>query len=312
MKDGINRILEGIKDFLAEIQFPERRNTRQTAICVFALLDKNPRKGLLQDKRCLNDGARIHDILEFARKELGIHVAENTRESYRKQSLKILLDSKLITRHSTAVNDPNTFYVLNKIFENFLRNYLKEENGQRKQQIVGKWNATARRFGKIPTTAPTKRLVVKAEGEDIQLSPGNHNLLITAIVNVFAPIFIDSPKVLLISDAEHKLKYVNPLTKRLGLKIDKHKKLPDLIFYSTTRNIVYLNEAVTSAGPIDEARIRDIDTAVLPEKKTFGIEFFTAFPDRKTFKRFIEDIAWGTQVWLANEPFGVIIFHKVK
>lgn len=52
-----------------------------------------------QVRQRYKDGARIHDILEFARRDLGIRVAENTRESYRKTSLKPLYEGGLITRH---------------------------------------------------------------------------------------------------------------------------------------------------------------------------------------------------------------------
>jgi type II restriction enzyme len=108
------------------------------------------------------------------------------------------------------------------------------------------------------------------------------------------------------------MKHIDPSAARLGLKLDEHEKLPDVILYSTTRNIIFIVEAVTSVGPIDEARIRDIEATIFPAEKNFGVEYFTAFPNRVTFKRFIEDIAWGTQVWFANEPFGIVIFRRVR
>jgi type II restriction enzyme len=147
----------------------------------------------------------------------------------------------------------------------------------------------------------------------LSLSPGKHNQLEKMIVEVFAPIFIDgAPKVLLLSDAEHRLKYVDPLARKLGLKLDEHEKMPDVILYSPTRNIVYIVEAVTSGGPINDARIKDIEQTVLPTKLSFGVEYFTAFPDRSMFRKFLDEIAWGTQVWLASEPFGVVIFRRVR
>jgi adenine-specific DNA-methyltransferase len=38
------------------------------------------------------------------------------------------------------------------------------------------------------------------------------------------------------------------------------------------------------------------------------IDFLTAFPSRKDLRRFVEDIAWGTGVWIADEPWNVIHF----
>ncbi|HEY6328679.1 MAG TPA: BsuBI/PstI family type II restriction endonuclease [Blastocatellia bacterium] len=133
------------------------------------------------------------------------------------------------------------------------------------------------------------------------------------IVEVFATVFVgELPFVLLLSDAEHKALQMDQVAISLSLKIYEHEKMPDVILYSAERNILYVIEAVTSAGAMTPARIKDIEAILLPDNMSFGIEYFTAFPDRSVFKRFVEDIAWGTQVWLANEPFGVVIFRRVR
>src|ERR1041384_6119559 len=128
--------LAQIQELLQRIHFPRRYNTRQTAICLLALLSEETRVGLLAGKQSLSEGARIHDIMEFARSRLGIRVAENTRESYRKSSLKPLFDTGLISRVRTSVNDPNTHYLINKSFAATLAEYLKEKDAQRKEAIV--------------------------------------------------------------------------------------------------------------------------------------------------------------------------------
>lgn len=101
--------LERIQAILPALGVARRVCTRQTAICLYGLLDTKRRNGLLAGKEALADGARIHDILQFARIELGIRVAENTRESYRKASLRPLNELGVITRHQLSTNDPNTF-----------------------------------------------------------------------------------------------------------------------------------------------------------------------------------------------------------
>lgn len=37
-----------------------------------------------------------------------------------------------------------------------------------------------------------------------------------------------------------------------------------------------------------------------------GLIFISAFPDRKTFTRFSNDLAWETDVWIANNPTHMI------
>jgi adenine-specific DNA-methyltransferase len=38
----------------------------------------------------------------------------------------------------------------------------------------------------------------------------------------------------------------------------------------------------------------------------------TAFPDRVTFRKFAKDIAWETEVWIADNPDHMIHFNGDK
>jgi hypothetical protein len=73
------RQLDAIKEILLAAYFPEQLATDQTAICLIALTDRRRREGLLSGKTCLREGARIRNILDFARLDLKKPVAENTR-----------------------------------------------------------------------------------------------------------------------------------------------------------------------------------------------------------------------------------------
>jgi len=149
MKKKPEAVLAQIQELLQKLHFPRKYTTRQTAICLYALLNEEARTGLLAGKSSLSNGARIHDIMEFARSELGIRVAENTRESYRKSSLKPLFDTGLISRVRTSVNDPNTHYLINKSFAASLAEYLKERNEQRKEAIISTWLGTAAKMAPL-------------------------------------------------------------------------------------------------------------------------------------------------------------------
>jgi hypothetical protein len=300
--------LKDIDTVLEAIGFPRRHNTKQTGYCLLALLDKKPRKGLLPGKTCLNDGARIHDILEFVRKTFRVKVAENTRETYRKTSLKQLLDRGLILRVQSSTNDPNTHYVLNREFEKMLRTYL-EALPQRKAQILPSFKKPS----VISEIADEHGIRVIVGGSVIELSPGRHNQLVKQIIETFAPAFVDDPEVLYIGDTAHKLKYLSQTAEKLGILIDEHAKAPDVILYSKGKNIVYIVEAAISSGVFSPDRVQDVERVLFRgQEKRFGVEYFTAFPDRTTFRKFVEEIAWGTQVWLAQEPFGVIIFRRLR
>lgn len=300
--------IKAIQTLLTAYGLPRTVNQRQTALCLLALLDTKPREGLLPGKRYLNDGARIHDIMEFVRRDVGQEVAENTRESYRKQSLKPLLDKGLLTITRSAINDPNTHYKLNREFEATLRRFLAGDEDARAKMMADLLKIETAKHSRVAG----EQVEIHTDGEVVVLSPGAHNKLEKAIIEEFMPAFVDSPVVLYIGDAAHKLRFVHPFAAKLGIALDEHAKAPDVILYSRSRNIVYVVEAVTSVGPVTEARLRDIEQGIFPRDKTFGVEYFTACPDRRTLRRFVEDIAWGTNVWIANEPFGLIVFRRYR
>ncbi|ODS32949.1 MAG: putative endonuclease [Candidatus Scalindua rubra] len=68
--------IDEIKSILGKLDFPNRYVTDQTAICIKALIDKTERKGLLAGHKNLSEGARIHDILNFARSVISKQVAK--------------------------------------------------------------------------------------------------------------------------------------------------------------------------------------------------------------------------------------------
>jgi type II restriction enzyme len=94
---------------------------------------------------------------------------------------------------------------------------------------------------------------------------------------------------------------------RLGIPITEHDKLADVVLYDRTRQWVFLIEAVTSHGPITPKRIVELEAmfAQCPA----GLVYVSAFPDMAQFKRHAPDIAWETEVWLADVPDHLIHFN---
>lgn len=86
----------------------------------------------------------------------------------------------------------------------------------------------------------------------------------------------------------------------LGFNMDDSSKLPDVILYLEEKNWLYFIEAVTSVGPMNDKRIIEINEMMNGCK--CGAIFVTAFLDKSTFKKFIADLAWETEVWIAEQP----------
>ena len=86
----------------------------------------------------------------------------------------------------------------------------------------------------------------------------------------------------------------------LGVAVASHAHMPDVVLYHAAKNRLLLIESATSHGPIDEPRRAEL--ASLFAGSTAGLLYVTAFPNRATMARSLADIAWETEVWVADAP----------
>lgn len=119
----------------------------------------------------------------------------------------------------------------------------------------------------------------------------------TEIIENFAP----SSKCLYVGDTTEKdlVKDVETL-KKLGFAITLHDKMPNVVFYDEEKNWLFFVEAVTSVGPMNPKRI--VELSDLTKKVKAGKIFVTAFLDFATYRKFAADLAWDTEVWIAEMP----------
>jgi adenine-specific DNA-methyltransferase len=152
----------------------------------------------------------------------------------------------------------------------------------------------------IPVTLPS--------GETLQLSAGGQNVLIKEIIEQFAPRFTPGGHVVYVGDAGDKhLLNDESYLRTLGVVIDRHGKMPDVVIHYKQRNWLVLVEAVTSHGPVNMLRhtqLKDLFAA-----STAGLVFVTAFLDRQAMREYLPDIAWETEVWVADAPSHLIHFN---
>jgi type II restriction enzyme len=156
------------------------------------------------------------------------------------------------------------------------------------------------------------QIPVRISGDvNLAFSPGGHNQLQKQVIENFLPIFGFGATVLYVGDTTDKGLY---LDKAASAKLDffelAHDKLPDVVAYSETKNWLFLIEAVTTANPITEMRRRVLLDLTIACKA--DIVLITAFPDRTTYRKFSKDIAWETEVWIADAPEHMIHFNGDK
>ena len=153
---------------------------------------------------------------------------------------------------------------------------------------------------KIPVTLP--------QGEELLLSAGGQNELLKCVIDEFCPRFTPGGSVLYIGDAGNKwLTYDKQALESLGVHVDNHGKMPDLVVYMHDRNWIVLLEAASTHGPVD--RKRHIELKRLFADSSAGLVFVSCFPDQTTMKKHLTDISWETDVWTADHPTHLIHFN---
>jgi type II restriction enzyme len=148
-------------------------------------------------------------------------------------------------------------------------------------------------------------------GVELRFSSGEHNILQKKIIEDFLPRFGNGCSVLYIGDTAHKLLHINEeALKRLHFFELSHDELPDIIAYNSVNNWLFLIEAVHSAGPMSEIRVHELKKSL--GDCTAGLIFITAFLRSKDFRKWGADIAWETEVWIADNPDHLIHFNGSK
>lgn len=297
--------IEETREFLKHIGMPK---AQQADICCYVILAMAGIKPDMQWKEATNEWIRIHDIIQFANSYYGTTYAENSRETFRKQALHHFRTAALVEDNGKATNSPNYRYRLTEETLQMLR-----------VRDTIEWQPSLRRFlhyhqSLIEMYASKKKMSmmpVKINGQDFSFSPGKHNELQKAIIEEFAPRFAPNSDCLYVGDTIEKdlVKNVEKLTE-LGFEITLHDKMPDVVLYREDKDWLYFVESVTSVGPMNPKRILEITE--MTKDVTAGMIFVTAFLDFKTYKRFSEDLAWETEVWIAEMPEHMIHLNGDK
>ncbi len=297
--------LNEAKQILKELGMPKAQQSDLCAYTLLALLQLSENK---KWENATNEYIRIHDIMEYIKQEYDIVYAENSRETFRKQALHHFRIATIIEDNDKPTNSPNYRYRITTEAINLIKKYKSDKWEIEKEKYLKKHETLVciyqnkRKLTKIP---------IVINGEEFEFSTGKHNELQKAIIEEFAPRFAQNSIVLYVGDTKDKDLYKDKeLLKQLKISMGEHEKLPDIILYQSDKKWIYFIEAVTSVGPISPKRIIEINE--MTKECKLGKIFVTAFIDMKTFKKFAEDLAWETEVWLSEMPDHMIHLNGDK
>ena len=287
--------IEETREFLQKVGMPK---AQQADICCYVILAMAGIKPNMSWSEATNEWIRIHDIIQFANIYYGATYAENSRETFRKQALHRFRTAALVEDNGKATNSPNYRY---RLTDETLQ-MLKAVGTKQEQTELNRFLAYHEKLMDIYASKKKMTMMpVKINGLDFSFSAGKHNELQKAIIEEFAPRFAPNSECLYVGDTIEKdlVKNVDKLEK-LGFEITLHDKMPDVVLYREDKDWIYFVESVTSVGPMDPKRILEIEEMTKDAKA--GKVYVTAFLDFKTYKKFSEELAWETEVWIAEMP----------
>ena len=150
--------------------------------------------------------------------------------------------------------------------------------------------------------------LILPDGTEIKLSPGEHSKLIADIVFQFGPRFVPGAEVIYLGDTGAKEDFFRKeRLEEFGVKVNRKGKLPDVILFWPEKDWLLLIESVTSHGPVDGKRHGELGKLFATAKP--GLVYVTAFPNRKVMAKYLADISWETEVWVADAPTHLIHFN---
>ncbi|MBX9941368.1 MAG: hypothetical protein K2Y32_19050 [Candidatus Obscuribacterales bacterium] len=296
------------KEILRAFGLPTQQQNERSALIFLALCGvKRGDKWADATRKSL--GVRL-GIMEFIAVEYGKVYKENTRESIRKHSLHQFHQAKVIDYNpddpSIPTNSSKAHYAITPAALEVIKLYGTKgwaaavENFKATHGTLLEIYARHREQDLVPVTLPN--------GKKFGLSPGKHNILQAAIIEEFGPRYAKGAQVLYLGDTMKKDLFVDSSAlSMIGIPINQHDKLPDVILHDRERNWLFLIEAVTSVGPMSPKRLFELEDVL--KQCSAGIIYVTAFLDFAEFKKWSKEIAWETEVWIAEVPDHLIHYN---
>ena len=217
----------------------------------------------------MGDGDREAWLVESMRPAAGNidgrWYAANTREPIRDETLRdgLIRTGAVTERADLPTSSPRPRYSLT---ENFAALFDPALTGGDLTISVGGWqesNLSASALARIAilrsgaVAGGTEVLVTLPNGQVRSMAPGPSSVISKAVVEEFAPRFLERPGLLWLSESGNKVvAQDNELAQAIGLTIDPDRNLPDMILadLGPVDPLLVFLEVVATDGPVTEAR----------------------------------------------------------
>ena len=250
--------------------------------------------------------------------------AANTREPIRDETLRggLVRVGAVKEREGLPTTSPLPRYAL---LSDFAALFDPSLTGEDLKNSIGKWQEANLSKGALARVAILRRgevsrkgrtLVAFPNGETRHMDPGPSSVISKAVVEEFAPRFMEKPAVIWLSESRSRVvARDDQLAQDIGLSIDPGRNLPDLILVDLgpVEPLIVFVEVVATAGPVSEMRRTALMAVAVEGGFNEGqVAFLTAYSDRdaSAFKATLGELAWSSFAWFMSEPDNIILLRK--
>lgn len=314
-KPAVQRLINETLTILEAFGIPmdgTPRRLERMAVSFLACSDVRNSSELAKAKDA-NDGHsfKTREIIEYVNRHFDENISSGSYDDIRRKDLKLLVLAEVIVQSNpnAATNDSTRGYALNPMYAKLVRLYgSRDWQAQVAKALKGVEPIRdrlerKRKLVRIPVTLPSVK--------KIKFSKGEHNVLQKAIIVEFLPRFGFGAEVLYVGDTSDKYLHLEEeKLRKLGFAQLAHEELPDIIAFSRKKNWLFLIEAVHTSGPVSQTRLIQLQRMMKGCKA--DAVYVTAFLDRAKFRQYVADIAWETEVWIADNPDHMVHFNGDK
>ncbi|MGY1895030.1 BsuBI/PstI family type II restriction endonuclease [Nocardia gipuzkoensis] len=284
----------------------KERSNERSALTLLALARVGPQSKWSLAERVLI-GTR--GMIEWFRLEYAKDYQANSRETLRRSTIHQFLGAGIVISNPDdphrSVTSPKWCYQLDASVHALLTTYEQDGFADRAKRYLAERQPT--RAANVDAGEVIRKPVTLPNGVRVASGEGGHRGLVAETLTEFCGRFTPGGSVFYIGDGDVEWTYFDRTGfDAWGISKQSYRRLPAIVVYMKEKRWLILVEVCSSHGAIDDGRRQEL--ANLFSGVAVSLFFVSAFHSRADFRRHVNNIAWNTEVWCADDPSHLISF----
>lgn len=255
------------------------------------------------------------EAIEFWNSHYGENISSGSYDDVRRIEFVCLREAAIAISSAgdpgANLNSPTRRWAIAPAAGDLLREYGRSDWPVAVCAFIAKHGTLQDRVNRGRARSASQVDITLSDGSLVLLDSGPHNAIQKSVVEQFLPRFAPDAKILYIGDARKKIVHLDKhRLSELGFFEMAKGRLPDIVAVDDQRRWILLIEAVHSSNPMEH--LRHLELERLTQGCTYPRVYVSAFATMGVLRRWLKDVAWETEVWVAEHPDHLIHFDGVR